>query len=175
MEDKRKERESLETRLSIIRFIAIALCVVMVFVSPWLGENVFAYEVEETEIVEESYEHVIGTVSTYVCYTTEYGDKYHARSCGYLWNSSYETTVYEAEKDGYGACSQCTPREKTTIELTETRYREVEETEKVTKEPKVLVWLVGTGAIVLIYYVSTIGLKKRIDELSSNIDEKIIK
>ena len=165
MENNRKKIDSLETRLSVIRFIAIALCVVMVFVSPWLGENVLAYEVEETNMVTERYEQVVGTVSTYVCYTTEYGDKYHARGCGYLWNSSYKTTVYQAKTDGYGACSQCTPTEKTTLELKETRYREVEQTETITKKPTVWIWLISTGVIVLIYYMSTAGLKKRIHDL----------
>ena len=165
MEQKRKEIESLETRLSVIGFIAISLCVIMVFISPWLGANVFAYEIEETKTIEEPYKYVVETVSTYVCYTTEYGDRYHARGCGYLWNSSYKTTVYHAKKDGYRPCSQCNPTEKTTLEITETRYREVEQTETITKEPKVLVWLIGTCIIVLIYHVSTIGLKKRIDDL----------
>ena len=165
MRDKRKEIESLETRLSAIGFIAISLCVIMVFVSPWLGANVFAYEIEETKTIEEPYKCVVETVSTYVCYTTEYGDRYHARGCGYLWNSSYKTTVYQAKKDGYGACSQCTPTEKTTLELKETRYREVEQTETITKKSTVWIWLISTGVIVLIYYMSTAELKKRIHDL----------
>lgn len=167
MEQKRKEIESLEKRLSVIRFIAISLCVIMVFSSSWLAKNVFAYEIEETKTVKEPYQYVVGTVSTYVCYTTDYGDKYHARGCGYLWKSSNQTTVYQAEKNGYAPCSQCTPTQKTTLEITEKRYREVERTVTITEEPKLLVLLIGLGTITLIYYVSTIGLKKRIDELKT--------
>ena len=171
MEQKQKELDRLETRLGVIRLIAVSLCIIMVFSSSWLAKNVFAREIKETYTVEEPYEYVTGTISTYVCYTTTYGEKYHAKGCGSLWNSSHKTTVYQAEKRGYDPCSKCTPTEKTTLELKETRYREVERTKTVTKEPKILVWLIGSCSIVLIYYVSTIGLKKRIKELSAHIRE----
>ena len=166
MEQKKKELDSLEKRLSVIQIITVSLCIILLLSSSWLGKNVFAYEIEEKKTIKEPYEYITGTVSTYVCYTTTYGEKYHAKSCGSLWNSSYKTTVYQAEKRGYDPCSKCTPTEKTTLELTETRYREVELTETITKEPDFLVWIVGTCAIILIYYVSTKDLKKRINELS---------
>lgn len=164
-----KKLTALEKRLSIIRFIAVVLCIVLVCASSWLGENVFAYEIQETKTIREPYKYVTDTIHTYVCYTTTYGDMYHARGCGYLWNSSHETTVYQAEKRGYEPCSKCTPKEKTVLEVTETRYKDVEQTYTVTKEPTTLVWLVGTGGIILLYYISTIGLKKRINNLSAHI------
>ena len=168
MDEKQTERKILEKKLTIIQAIVVALCFLWVFASSWLGEGVFAYEVTKTKTVKESYEYVTGTVSTYVCYTTRYGDCYHAGYCGYLWNSSYKTTVYQAEKQGYDPCSKCTPTERTVLELTETRYRDVEKTETITKEPSLTVWIIGTCGIVLVYRVSTKGLRKRIDSLNTN-------
>ena len=161
--EQRKEIAALESRVRWVRLIALSLCVVWVLCSILLGGSVFAYEVEETKIVEEPYEYVTGTVSTYVCFTTTYGEKYHARSCGSLWNSSHETTVYQAEQEGYSPCSLCTPYEETTLVLTETRYREVEWTETVTKEPKLLVWVIGTSAIILVYKIVYVIVKRKGD------------
>lgn len=48
-------------------------------------------------------------IETYICYTTESGDCFHAEYCQYLWNSAEETNVYEAKKDGYQSCSRCSP------------------------------------------------------------------
>lgn len=42
-----------------------------------------------------------------ICYTTETGHKYHKESCGSLWNSKYQTTMYDAIKNGYIACDRC--------------------------------------------------------------------
>lgn len=58
---------------------------------------------------------------TYICYTTNNGDLYHAATCVYL-NTSYETTIYEACRD-YKRCTHCNPsieQYKTTI--TERNY-----------------------------------------------------
>lgn len=164
MEQKRKK---LEGMLSIIKLVTVSLCIILLCCSSWLAKNVFCYDVKTTVTVEKPYEHVIGTVSTYVCYITTYGEKYHAWGCGSLWNSAYETTVYEAEKRGYEPCSKCTPRDKTTIKLTETRYKEVEREKRITKEPEILVWLVGTSGILLFYYISAKCLEKRIESLPS--------
>ena len=57
---------------------------------------------------------------TYICYTTKTGECYHAYYCSYLKYSSYPTTVYQAEKKKYRACSKCNPfqeRFKTTITI----------------------------------------------------------
>lgn len=48
-------------------------------------------------------------IDTYICYTTKTGECYHAAYCGYLYRSSYETTVYEAKKKNYRSCSRCNP------------------------------------------------------------------
>lgn len=42
-----------------------------------------------------------------ICYTTRYGECYHAVDCGYLHSSSYKTNVYNAKKNGYRDCSRC--------------------------------------------------------------------
>lgn len=46
------------------------------------------------------------TVTTYPCYITATGECYHTKKCRYA-NKDMETTVYEAEVDGYRACSIC--------------------------------------------------------------------
>ena len=162
-----QKREELEWRLMIIRLITIALCILLLISSSWLAKTVFSYEVEHTKMVEEPYEYVVDRVQTYVCYTTTYGSKYHAAGCSYLWNSAHETTVYQAKNRGYGACSKCTPREQTVYEITEIRYQQVEQIETVTEEPTMAVRVIGLTSIVLIYYISTIWLRKRIRELNN--------
>lgn len=52
-------------------------------------------------------------IDTYVCYTTDYGECYHARGCGYLKSSAHITTVYHAQANGYRSCSRCSPTERT--------------------------------------------------------------
>ena len=47
-------------------------------------------------------------VDTYICYTTDYGECYHAEYCQYLYNSANKTTVYQAEKS-FRDCSKCNP------------------------------------------------------------------
>lgn len=42
-----------------------------------------------------------------VCYTTTYGDCYHASYCSSLYASSHKTTVFDAKRNGYIDCSRC--------------------------------------------------------------------
>ena len=42
-----------------------------------------------------------------ICYTTTYGDCYHASYCGSLYASSHKTTVFDAKRSGYKDCSKC--------------------------------------------------------------------
>ena len=42
-----------------------------------------------------------------ICYTTTYGNHYHASYCGSLYASRHKTTVYDAKKNGYYDCSKC--------------------------------------------------------------------
>jgi len=42
-------------------------------------------------------------------YTTRTGEKYHADGCQYLSKSKIETTLDQAKKNGYTACSVCKP------------------------------------------------------------------
>ena len=44
-----------------------------------------------------------------IVYVTEYGSKYHRRSCGSLWNSCYEITLSKAIANGYTPCKKCNP------------------------------------------------------------------
>ena len=78
-----------------LRIIAIAISIVVLILSFLILFNLFF--IEDIE------------VDTYVSYTTATGECYHAKGCQYLRNSSYKTTVYEAEQDGYRSCSKCNP------------------------------------------------------------------
>ena len=51
-------------------------------------------------------------VDTYICYTTDTGECYHAKYCQYLRESAHETNVYKAKKRGYRSCSRCSPNEE---------------------------------------------------------------
>ena len=150
-----KKYADAESRISSICSIFIMIILALTFFASPIAEEFFSYEVTEYVTKKEAYQHPVGTVDTYVCYTTRYGKCYHARSCGSLWNSSYKTTVYEAKEDGYRACSKCTPSEKITLTLTETKYRDVTETVTVTKEPALQVWFCGTGILIVVYFVLT--------------------
>lgn len=157
-------------RISSIRKTMIILAVVLTLFSGELTKQFFSYEVQEEVTSRESYQYPTGTITTYICYTTEYGSCYHAKGCGSLWNSSHKTTVYEARKAGYVPCSKCTPTAKTTITLTETRYMDVKKTETVTKEPTFLVWLCGTGCLALTYFFLTAAPRKQQDDALAEIE-----
>ena len=47
-------------------------------------------------------------VDTYICYTTDTGECYHASYCQYLSQSRHQTTVYKATRN-YRSCSRCNP------------------------------------------------------------------
>lgn len=47
-------------------------------------------------------------VDTYICYTTDTGECYHASYCQYLSQSRHKTTVYKATRS-YRSCSRCNP------------------------------------------------------------------
>ena len=121
----RQRIDKTETAIAWTKIVLYILIFFMIFFSIYMAEKWFAYDVIEEKTRQEAYEYPTGTVSTYICYTTTYGDHYHAKDCGSLWNSAYKTTVYQAEKRGYKNCSKCEPWEKTTLTLTETRYKDV--------------------------------------------------
>lgn len=139
--------------VAVILYFFVCVC------SAWLGENVFAYEVEKTKTVEEPYEYVVDVIWNYTCYTTTYGECYHESGCQYLHSSSHKTTVADAIDDGYRACSKCDPPIELPVVVKETRYKTVTKTETETKEPTIIVWIVCTGVYVLIYK----GIEKKIN------------
>ena len=155
LDDERKRKiGNIELAKFIIGFAAFCMGFILVFSSSWLAKHVFSYEVKESYVSQEAYDHIVGTVDTYVCYTTDYGEKYHAAGCGSLWNSSHKTTVYHAQKRGYDPCAKCTPTERTVADIVETRYRDVEQTRTVTKTPTLRVFFVGVGSIAVVSAVS---------------------
>lgn len=48
--------------------------------------------------------------SNVTVYVTDYGDKYHRRSCGSLYNSKNEINLTEAVIQGYKPCQRCKPK-----------------------------------------------------------------
>lgn len=168
IKDTQVKYNDAERRITSIRNIIIAISIAWAILAVPLAK-LFSYEVTEDVTESEEYQYLVGTFQTYVCYITEYGNCYHAKECGYLWNSSYKTTVYEAKEAGYQSCSKCTPTLKTTLALTETRYRDVAKTKIVVKEPVFLVWLCGTGCLIAVYFVLTIKPRKQRAEVSAEI------
>lgn len=167
----RDRLDKLETRLSIIKLVAIALCIILIFSLNWLSESVFSHQVLKEYTTQEPYEYISGVVLTYVCYTTTYGASYHADYCGYLWNSSHKTTVYEAEQSGYAPCSKCTPYQKTEITLKNYGVKEIRHTEWETKPAsKFPIWLLGTGGVGLFYFLSTVCIKRKINALRKSTE-----
>jgi hypothetical protein len=165
--------KKLERWASILGAFLLIMLFLMCGICMWLAENVFAYEVVEEKTKSEAYQHYIGEVDTYVCYTTTYGDCYHADYCGSLWNSKHETTVYEAKKDGYSSCSKCSPYEPTTLTLTETRYRDVSYKENTEKHPTFITCVVGYGLLFLLYVCVARPLDKKIDEAKTQLKKSI--
>ena len=92
-----KKYSEAKERIVSIRYNIITLIILLAFFANPLAK-LFSYEVTEDVTVKKKYQYQVGSVDTYVCYTTEYGYCYHAKECGYLWNSSNKTTVYEARK-----------------------------------------------------------------------------
>lgn len=137
-----------EKRISVLFKITIALCIALMFFAEPLAERFFSFEVTET-------------IDTYVCYTTTYGTRYHAGGCGYLWNSSHETTVYYAEKHNYSPCTKCTPTESITLKLTEKFYWNITKTKMSKTSPNFMIWLCGTCCLFVGYYGLTITPRKK--------------
>jgi hypothetical protein len=158
-------RERLETALSVIVLVFVLLIVGLFFGSSWLAKNVYSYEVITEETIEEAYQHPTGEkINTFVCYTTTYGECYHAESCGYLWSSSHQTTVYDAELRGYSSCSRCSPTEKTVIEITETRYRDVKLERVEEKHPTLELFIIGFFPLLAVFLILFISIKRKLKE-----------
>lgn len=158
-----KRIDKLETYLSIAGLVGVLLAVAVYFASCWLAVNLFYYEITEEKTTKEPYQHITGYVDTYICYTTTYGECYHASGCGSLWNSSYKTTVYEARQEGYYSCSKCEPNQKTSLALTETRYKDVTRRERITKYPKLELCVIGWLLLLVLYIPLNIVLNKEIN------------
>lgn len=147
-------------RIRLIRKILIIICILLITFSVPIAEQ-FSYEVIEEYTEQEEYQRPAGTLRTYFCYVTEYGNCYHAKGCQYLWNRSYQTTVHEAKEQGFRACSKCTPTQRTTIPLTETAYRDVTKVRIVEKTPFAIVLFGSIGFLFVVCISSGIILRIR--------------
>ena len=85
-------------------------------------------------------------IDTYICYTTDTGECYHAATCQYLRQSQHKTTVYKAERN-YRPCSRCNP----CIERYET---------KITDRNYFIPILISAPASVSVYLLLTYKKKK---------------
>lgn len=154
-----KKTVILKKLMLVARIITgVLLAAVLVF-SGYLTEALFSYDVISQKTREVPYD-VSTSVSTFVCYTTTYSSCYHAKHCASLWNSAVETTVYEAKQKGYSACSKCTPRKKTTLALTETRYKTEQYSVRETKTPSTfIIWLGCTATVIACYFFLTLPVR----------------
>ena len=97
-----KKTSSTIDRQTVIKIVSILLCVILYFV---LLTTFFSNEID-----------------TYICYTTNTGECYHAATCQYLRQSRHETTVYQAKRN-YRSCSRCNPCvERYEITITDRNY-----------------------------------------------------
>lgn len=170
--------ERIDFTISIIGFISVILCLVVLMGSSWLAENVFSYEIPERKTKRVAYQVAGEPIQTFVCYTTNYGECYHASGCGSLWNSSHKTTVYEATRSGYIPCSKCEPTERTELATTKTLYRDEEYTVWVKKYPKNRVAAIGCAFVVVLYSLIITPLylyKRRVRSLQTPLFYSSIK
>ena len=156
----------IESHIEKAGYVLCFVLFVLAITSSWMAENWFSYQKTFWDEKEVPYEYVVDRVDTYVAYTTTYGECYHAKSCGYL-HSSYKTTVYQAKNDGYRGCSRCTPREKITLEITETRYKTERCLVTETIEPAGRVFFISAGVAYAIYFCTTRPLKKKLEDARS--------
>lgn len=154
-----------KNKLLLANILFLIVAVLLVSSSGWLAENVFNYTTLEERVRIETNEIPVGEIETYICYITEYGECYHSGGCGSLWNSSYKTTVYEARKEGYRACSKCQPTEPTSIILTETETRDIHYFETVENYPKTAVILISCSCLLAVYIPTVIILKRKTNKL----------
>lgn len=142
-----------------LRSIALLISIAILIIGPiYMVRAYFTTNTTEYETYIDNSD-VVKQISTYVCYTTNSGRKYHAAGCQYLWNSSHETTVYEAEERGYSACSKCTPTERTTINITETNAEEKQRAVEITTKNYVMPVLICLIIAIVLY--NLVVFKKR--------------
>ena len=147
-----------------IKKVAVVVFVIVMFLlsSSLLLELFFTNESTIT-VYDEHIEVEEVEIETYICYITDTGSLYHSRNCQYLWNSSYRTTVYEARENGYGACSKCTPKTKTTLILEKSNVIQIPRQETEINKNYIFPTILGavfTGGVT----ISTILIKKRISK-----------
>lgn len=154
---------------------ARALCAVLAAAITLLvgfGANALVFR-EQVEVVSYKYTELISPV----CYTTDYGEMYHADGCQYLYNSKNETTVYAAKAAGYGDCGACEPD----ISVMRLVRLPIEETASATREHYPASFATGGGIAVLAYAALVMPKRKkyvlsleREDALTAEWEEKTL-
>lgn len=99
-----------EKRSGCYRWAIISTLVFSILFTGFLATFVI-----KTETIVEIYE----SKTVYVTFT---GKCYHSKDCGYL-KSSIKTTIGEAERDGYRACSRCKSGYSWLINRNEVAYK----------------------------------------------------
>ena len=141
----------------------VVIVIVMFLVSSSVLLELFFTNESTITVYDEHIEVEEVEIETYICYITDTGSLYHSRNCQYLWNSSYRTTVYEARENGYGACSKCTPKTKTTLILEKSNVIQIPRQETEINKNYIFPTILGavfTGGVA----ISTILIKKRISK-----------
>lgn len=145
-------------KLSKIKLISFVVALIFfIFFTLFVTNPLFTKDITtyEEHIEKEK-------IETFVCYTTATGKCYHNERCQYLNKSKYQTNVYEAELDGYLACSKCTPREETVIELEKTIS-----TPKTVSETNTAASLLTSITVSVIFYF-LLTLKPRLEHNKLN-------
>lgn len=158
---ERQDRK-LKHRLFVVNVLFLLLVCLSVFSSGWLAENIFNYETLEERVKTKSYEIPVAEIDTYICYTTQYGECYHASGCGSLWNSSYRTTEYEARKNGYRPCSRCELTEETYFIITETKQEDIHYFITVEHYPRTAVIIGCVSSLLAVYVVIILIFRRKI-------------
>lgn len=96
---KQSEMKINAQKKRFIVFTTISVFILLIILTYLLGTFVFVKEIPYTR--EE-----ITNGQDVVCYLTDTGDCYHKRNCSFLYSVN-ETTMYQAEKEGYYPCSYC--------------------------------------------------------------------
>lgn len=164
---KRKRIDNIQIIVNVLFAVFLAA---LLFSSGWLAKNIFNYEeIREYNNIETYTEPTGEIIETFVCYTTLYGECYHSAECGSLWNSSFETTVYEAVNDGYKPCSKCEPTEKTEYIVTEIKHNVTKCVERIEKHPIIEVFVCGSSSLLALYILTTIIINKKRKDSSNEL------
>ena len=149
--EKEKQFKQAEEKYKWIRICALVISLLLSIVT-LIGLMAQFTTTEEVTTYEK--QTVIETINTYRCYVTATSVCYHSRTCQYIRNDdveSYETTVYEAEKEGLRPCSKCRMGASQKTEIEVEKVVSVPKTEEQTKTNYFAAIIISVIFAVLLY------------------------